>query len=135
MIIIRAARLAKEGKKLEDLIKNLAEPMQSVELRFNITEPDFAAAGNKILSDLEAYAVKMGWKLADDSREGVRVSFERGSGDGWFLLRLSVHDPVMPLNIESDVKEGCKVIAVQLLDFIKTCKGLDISALEAYLGL
>lgn len=135
MIIIKAARLAKEGKTLESLIANLAEPVQSCELRFSILESDFAAAGQKILSDLEAYAVAHGWKVADDSREGVRVSFDRGNGDGWFLLRLSVHDPVMPLNIESDVTEGCKVIAVQLLDYLKTCKGLDISALENYLGL
>lgn len=26
--------------------------------------------------------------------------------DGWFLLRLSLHDPVLPLNIESNVAGG-----------------------------
>lgn len=31
--------------------------------------------------------------------EGVRVS---GYG-GWFLLRLSLHDPVLPLNIEVNI--------------------------------
>ena len=43
--------------------------------------------------------------------EGVRVSL----CDGWFLLRLSVHDPVMPLNIESNSVGGCDVIWQQLL--------------------
>lgn len=73
-----------------------------MELRFSITEPDFRACGERILAALEAYASERGWQLADDSREGVRVSFGAGQGNGWFLLRLSVHDPVMPLNIESN---------------------------------
>jgi len=35
-------------------------------------------------------------KKASVNYEGIRVS---GYG-GWFLLRLSLHDPVLPLNIE-----------------------------------
>ena len=42
------------------------------------------------------------YTIADDNREGIRVS---GRG-GWFLLRMSVHDPVMPLNFECDNKQG-----------------------------
>ena len=134
-IIIKAACLAKENKTLQSLIATLAEPLQSCELRFTITKPDFAAYGKQLLADLEAYAADKGWLVADDSREGVRVSFPADNGDGWFLLRLSVHDPVMPLNIESDSHGGCQVIAVQLLEYLKTCDGLDLSALERFLGL
>ena len=134
-IIIKAACLAKENKTLQSLIATLAEPLQSCELRFTITKPDFAAYGKQLLADLETYAADKGWLVADDSREGVRVSFPADNGDGWFLLRLSVHDPVMPLNIESDSHGGCQVIAVQLLEYLKTCDGLDLSALERFLGL
>ena len=51
-------------------------------------------------------------------------------GDGWFLLRLSVHDPIMPLNIESDAVGGVKLIAGKLYDYVKTVENVDISALE-----
>ena len=68
--------------------------------------------------DLERYAAEQGWKVADDSREGVRVSFPKEQGDGWFLLRLSVHDPDMPLNVESDAVGGCDVILAQVEPFI-----------------
>ena len=35
-----------------------------------------------------------------ESYEGVRISFKGDDVQGWMLLRLSLHDPVMPLNIE-----------------------------------
>lgn len=133
-IIVKAAKLKKEGRTLGDLIVNLKEPAESVELRFSITERDFAAAGNKVLADLEKYSLSRGWALADDSREGVRVSFGPGEGEGWFLLRLSVHDPVMPLNIESDAAGGCRIIAAKLRECLKDAGCLDISALEKYLA-
>ena len=97
------ARLGKEGKQLDDLIAGLQEPAEATELRFPILDPDFASYGQKVIQSLVAYAKEKKWAVAPDNFEGIRVSFGSGEGDGWFLLRLSVHDPIMPLNIESDV--------------------------------
>ncbi len=118
-IIIKAVQLRKQGKTLNALIAALPEPVEGREIRYTITEPDFKVYGERVLSDLEAYAANKGWQVADDSREGVRVSFPKEKGDGWFLLRLSVHDPVMPLNVESDSEGGCDVILSQLAPFIE----------------
>ena len=126
-IIIKAAQLRKQGKDLSDLTAALKEPLESREVRFKITEKDFRACGERIIADLTAYAEKeSGWQLADDNREGVRVSFDKENGDGWFLLRLSVHDPIMPLNIESDSAGGVDAIYKKLMEFLKTTKGLEI---------
>ena len=38
------------------------------------------------------------------------MSFDKDHGDGWLLLRMSVHDPVLPLNIESNTPGGVKLI-------------------------
>lgn len=129
-IIIKMAQLRRQGKKLEDMIAALQEPVESREIRLRITQSDFKACGTRILSRLLAYAEKQsGWQIAPDSAEGVRVSFGKGEGDGWFLLRLSVHDPIMPLNIESDVKGGVDKILGKIAAFLKMCDGLDTSAL------
>lgn len=133
-IIIKLAQLRAGGRTLDSLIGTLAEPAESAELRFSIREENFRACGNAVLDGLEAYARKQGWQVADDSREGVRVSFGKGEGDGWLLLRLSVHDPVMPLNIESDAAGGCRVIAEKLAGYLRTVRGLELSALDAYLA-
>ena len=127
-IIIKTAQLCKEGKTLESLTANLKEPVEETEIRFKITEKDFRACGQRIIDHLTAYAAKTeGWILADDNREGVRVSFGENDGNGWFLLRLSVHDPIMPLNIESDSEGGVEIIKKKLFAFLKTTTGLDLN--------
>lgn len=129
-IIIKMAKLKIAGKRLEDLIAKLKEPVESKEIRIKITEKDFKACGNAILARLETYAKNHdGWLVAQDSREGVRVSFDKVHGDGWFLLRLSVHDPIMPLNIESDSKGGVQMILEKVAAFLKDCNGIDTAAL------
>ena len=126
-IIIKMAQLRKEGKDISDLTASLKEPVESRELRFKINADDFRSAGNRIIKELEEYAAtQKGWVLADDSREGVRVSFGENDGDGWFLLRLSVHDPIMPLNIESNDDGGAEMILKQVSEFISTCEGLAL---------
>ena len=133
-IIIKAAQLRKEGKTLDSLISALPEPAESAELRFAITEPDFKSCGQALVADLESYAVSQGWTVANDSREGVRISFGKGEGDGWLLLRLSVHDPVMPLNMESDCVGGCRVIAEKLAGFLSNRAGVDTRPLTKYIA-
>lgn len=126
-IIIKAAQLRKEGKNLDELTAKLKEPVESREIRFKITEKDFRACGERIIENLTEYAESRDdWNVADDNREGIRVSFDENNGNGWFLLRLSVHDPIMPLNIESDSKGGVDVIYNQLFEFLKTTSGLEI---------
>lgn len=125
--IIKAAQLRKEGKEIDDLVAQLKEPVEAIELRYEILEPDFKACGLRIIDELTAYAESTeGWIVADDNREGIRVSFGENDGDGWFLLRLSVHDPIMPLNIESDSEGGVDIIRDKVESFLKTTTGLKI---------
>ncbi len=126
-IIIKMAQLSMAGKSIESITASLKEPKEETEIRFEITESDFRACGERIISELTDYAENAeGWILADDNREGVRVSFGENDGNGWFLLRLSVHDPIMPLNIESDCEGGVEIIKAKLYEFLKTTKGLKI---------
>ena len=135
-IIIRAAKLRAEGKTLEDLLAPLREPAEALELRFPIRAEDFRAAGEDIVRELTSYAEHQpGWTVAPDNCEGVRVSFDREHGDGWFLLRLSVHDPIMPLNVESDEPGGVRTILGGLAGFLDGCGDrLDLSPLKKAAG-
>ena len=124
-IIIKMAQLKKEGKSIDGLLDNLKEPAESKEIRIKIKDEDFRACGERIIKELLEYSKAHNWQIADDNREGVRVSFGKDSGNGWFLLRLSVHDPIMPLNIESDEKGGADVILSRISEFLKTADGID----------
>ena len=132
-LLIELARGKKEGYTLESLIKELKEPAESVEFRMNILLEDFKSYGQKVIDDLEAYAkTQKGFTVAPNNYEGVRVNLDKDNGDGWFLLRLSLHDPLLPLNIESNVKGGTKIIAKFLAEFIKNYDKLDAKGLLEY---
>ena len=119
-LLIELARAKKNGYTLESLIESLEEPAESVEFRMNIMLDEFKPYGQQVIEELTAYAsAKEGWSLAPSNYEGVRVNLDENHGNGWFLLRLSLHDPLLPLNIESAEVGGAKKIAAELAGFIE----------------
>ena len=129
-LLIELARAKKEGYTLESLIAEQEEPEESIEFRMNILVDDFKSYGQKVIDELTAYAAtQQGWALADSNYEGVRVNLDDAHGNGWFLLRLSLHDPLLPLNIESNSIGGTKQIATELAAFLSAYKNLDASSL------
>ena len=123
------------GRDLEELVQGLAEPCESREFRMRLPGEDFRAIGEAVLSALEAYAAAQpGWSVAPDNCEGVRVNLDADHGDGWFLLRLSLHDPILPLNIESDAPGGVKRIARELAPFMAGQAGVDAETLLDFAG-
>lgn len=134
-LLVKMAKLKAENKKLRDLIADLKLPKETDEIRMGFkADVDFKEYGKKVLADLEEYAVKNGWTVAPSNYEGIRISFGKGEGEGWFLLRMSLHDPIMPLNIESDVEGGNLVIAKKLYAFLAGYEGLNVSNLQAFIG-
>jgi len=132
-LLIELARGKKEGYTLESLISGLEEPAESKEFRMNILQEDFKTYGQKVIDELTAYAAgQPGWSLAPSNFEGVRVNLDADHGDGWFLLRLSLHDPLLPLNIESNQIGGAKQIACELADFLRAYSDLKADALLAF---
>ncbi len=133
-LIIKAAALAERGLALESLIDGLAEPAEERELRFKILCDDFRTVGEKVIAHFERAAVeRAGWSACPDNYEGIRINADKSCGDGWFLLRLSVHDPIIVLNCESNTAGGTKAMLGDIYNVIKTAPGieiLDITALE-----
>lgn len=130
-ILIQAAKRHRLGGSVSDLTAALKEPVESAEYRFRIKTDDFKAYGSQVLQQLGTFAAtRPDFHIAPDNYEGLRVSFGPGEGDGWFLLRLSLHDPIMPLNIESRAAGGVALIAGKLRAFLEQFLQLDLSSLE-----
>ncbi len=126
-IVIKMAQLRKHHRTLESLIEELPRPAESREFRLKILEEDFKTFGEKVISELESYTIeKEGWEIVKPNYEGIRISCTNEDEEGWLLMRLSLHDPVIPINIESDIEGGVKNIASRLVEFLKDKSYLDI---------
>lgn len=135
-IVVRAALLKKEGQGISSVIAQLEDPAESVEVRLPIKAESFGLCGDKALEAVKAWAScsasgqEEGLTLiiVEPNYEGIRVAF-RGAANGWFLLRKSLHDPILPLNIEAGEEGGCQLIRKLLRDCLGNIDGVDISAL------
>ena len=117
-IICRMARMKAEGGRIEDLIKDLKQPAEAREVRFSIQDEDFAAYGQQVLADFKAFCeADPAFQIITPNYEGVRVSFDLDGIHGWVLARMSLHDPVLPVNLESSLPGGCDKVWNHLLPF------------------
>jgi len=48
----------------------------------------------------------------------VRITFNTDDVQGWLLLRMSLHDPQMPLNIEGNREGDCDKLYKIVLDLL-----------------
>ncbi|HPS56555.1 MAG TPA: phosphomannomutase/phosphoglucomutase [Spirochaetota bacterium] len=135
-IIAEMAKLRIEKNAvISSLIKDLRHPAEEKEFRISLLDANFTTQGKNIIGSLEKFVLsRKGWSIVPENYEGVRVSCSSGNGDGWFLMRLSLHDPVIPLNIESEVRGGVKQIAEEILDFLKPLINIKFDSLQKYLS-
>ncbi|MBV4447723.1 phosphomannomutase/phosphoglucomutase [Clostridium tyrobutyricum] len=130
-ILIKMARLKNDSNgKLSDLISDLDSPCESKEYRMKIKFNDFKEYGSNILDNLKDYVKSInGWGIEPENYEGIKVNCNKENGDGWFLLRLSLHEAVMPLNIESDSQGGVEFIVPKLIKYLMKYDKLDLSSI------
>lgn len=107
-ILIKFAQLKAEGKSISDLIATLVEPKDEVALRVKIALENFVDYGKDVLAQFEALAKNDDrLTIVTPNYEGIRVNYSMDGNNGWILVRMSLHDPVIPINIESEQVGGC----------------------------
>lgn len=133
-ILISLAQQAKKGESLLSVISDLKKPVEEAEVRltFSKKSENFKSEGASVIENLKKTAsADPALTLAPDNYEGVRISLE----NGWMLVRMSVHDPVMPINFASDVQGGNKKNAQLLYNLLSGYEFLDLQNLENFLTL
>ncbi|KAL5760995.1 hypothetical protein ACOSQ2_019833 [Xanthoceras sorbifolium] len=153
-IIIEMVRmkLAGSDEGIGSLIKDLEEPLESVELRMNIiSEPRHAKEkGSEAIEAFRQYLEEgrlHGWELdacgdcwvsegclvdSNDSPAAIdarmyraKVSDEKHGQYGWIHIRQSIHNPNIAVNVQSTVPGGCLSITRVLRDKFLLASGMD----------
>jgi phosphomannomutase len=127
-ILIKIAQLKAEGQStVDELIAELPEPAEAIEFRPQIMADDFSAYADEVLNAFTEFVEKeAGWSLTADNHEGVHVTTQ----NGWVLLRKSLHDPQIPINIESDKLGGVDPLKEKVLEFLAPFDGLNLLGLK-----
>lgn len=127
-ILTKIAQLKAAGEgSIDELIDGLQEPVEAIEFRPQITVEDFSAYADEVLTAFASFVAQTeGWCLTPDNYEGVHVTCAPGHGEGWVLLRKSLHDPQMPTNIESDVAGGVEEMRSKVTAFLSKFDGLKL---------
>lgn len=130
-LLIALAKAAKDGKSLTDLIRDLESPKEAYEIRLRFqNDCDFKTLGAKVLKDFESSIQKRSHVvLAPDNYEGCRVQYDKTHGDGWALLRMSLHEPILPINVESNMEGGSFQILKDVYYALRKYDFLDTSPL------
>ncbi|EUJ32987.1 putative phosphomannomutase [Listeria floridensis FSL S10-1187] len=127
-ILVKYAQLRQSGEDLSHLIQDLVEPEESREVRIKIDTKDFKAYGEQVLADFLVFAKETAdFAVVPNNYEGVRVNLSGEYGSGWLLLRMSLHEPVMPLNIELDRLDGAVALEKTLASFFNRYQELNYS--------
>lgn len=135
LLIAYSAQTTKK-EKLSDLIADLKVPVEEdeVRVRFNVHSENFKREGERIINEIKYFAEKdKRWSLVPDCYEGVRINFADGAGGGWALIRMSVHDPVMPINFASREKGGNKKMAKSLFYLLEKYPFLFTGTLKKFI--
>jgi len=123
-----------KGKgSLLDLISDLEEMPFDKEFRVKATDGSLETT-TKVFESVttsltELCGVEEQWTLDEDNLEGVRVRLSSG---GFFMIRQSLHDPVISLQVESVSEDYANsvVLSPLLKMFSEHAAVLDLSALE-----
>ena len=132
-IVIEVMRRRLEGKgDISELLEDLREPVEAMEIRVKVKAVDVAAEGAVVTAGFKEWmdggaGGARHWRLEDENYEGWRVKVDEGDGkEGWVLLRPSLHDPDVVLNVESEHKGGMRSILQHLLEFFKVHPEYDV---------
>lgn len=129
-IVVEAA-----SNSISDLIRDLGHPAEEAEMRLPIKAEAFQEYGQQVIEDLKNFARESDYiTLVEPNYEGARISFDTEHGNGWALLRMSLHESILPMNIESSQKEGARIMARELYEFLSQYPSLDLSQIEEFIG-
>mmetsp|Transcript_7315 Transcript_7315/g.14363 ORF Transcript_7315/g.14363 Transcript_7315/m.14363 type:complete len:677 (-) Transcript_7315:1419-3449(-) len=126
-------------KSLLDLLSNLEELDEVNEFRLPGKDGSLESVirlFDLVALDIETHCEEESeWSVDRENLEGIRVSTEKDGG--YFLLRKSLHDPVMCLQVEATSKAAAKLLITDpLLNLFQSepqvAQILDLSALEQY---
>lgn len=134
-LLMLLPRLREEGRTLGELIADLKQPAETQEIRFKILAEEVRGYGEQVIQALTDFVAEtQGMTVDPENHEGIRVNVSGEYGSGWFLLRMSLHEPLLVLQVENDVEGKNLTVFKQLKEFFRPYDQLDQTSIDFLVG-
>lgn len=131
-VLTMLPKLQQENRNLTDLMQELAQPAEALELRFAISGEAHKQTGEQMIATVtEELAQQPGFTVDPENQEGVRFFVNEPYGQGWLLLRLSLHEPLLVLQVENDQTNQIQRILPLLGAILASDPMIDVTKLTA----
>lgn len=132
-LLMMLPQLQQQGTTLDELIAALQQPAETQELRFAIQQADYQDYGRQVIANLANHLIP-GWQIDPENEEGIRINLTGPYGQGWFLLRMSLHEPLLVLQIENDEAGHLPAVVQAIGRFLSQYEAIDQSKLTQFLA-
>lgn len=132
-ILMLLPQLEKNNQTLEEMIATLKQPVETQEVRFKLEQTDYRTLGEQVIADLAEIQVA-GWQVDPENEEGIRFKLSDGFGSGWFLLRMSLHEPLLVLQVENDQNGIIPLVLQEMHQFLNAYEKVNQEKLVALLN-
>ncbi len=132
-ILMLLPKLQAQHRSLDELIADLKQPAETQEIRFELMADEYRGLGESVI---EAFRKgnHEGWTLDSENEEGVRFTVSDPYGSGWFLLRMSLHEPLLVLQVENDQPNMLRQVLAEFPAKLQPFPQVNQAKLTAYLG-
>jgi len=121
-IIIAYVKARLEGLDgLTGMLQGYTEGVEEREYRMGLPKSRFKEEGAKVVAAFKALVESMpAWQMEADNHEGWYATIDEGEGrQGFVIMRQSLHDPLLVLNMESYVEGGCDANTETIINWLE----------------
>lgn len=129
-IIAKLVEMKAKGISMEKVAQGFINAKEQLEIRITIHDSKIISSGRNVLTYFKGHINEIKSSQLEHSFEGIRIKFKARWQEGWCILRQSVHDPVLVLNIESYVNNGAISILNALIPFFEKFQFIDINEIN-----
>lgn len=116
---------------MDEQIKELKQPVEVQEIRLKLFSDEPREQGNKILEEMKRLLEEeKGMNFDPTNEEGIRYNLQEPYGSGWFLIRLSLHEPLLVLQIENDESGKNQLVLEKLANLFGHFSNLESLSAE-----
>ncbi|KAF1295578.1 phosphoglucomutase [Enterococcus sp. JM4C] len=125
-ILMLLPSLKENGQTLDRLIQELKQPKETREIRFHLLGDEYRQTGEKAIAELPEFLKdQAGFTVDPENEEGIRFKVSAPYGSGWFLLRMSLHEPLLVLQVENDEVGNNQQVIDRLSEFFNKYQEIE----------